>query len=492
MKLNWSRRELEFLGEPINPELPTKMNRTAGGGGKGSAPPPPDYAGAAEKQAQSSMEVTKYQTQANRPNIVTPWGQQTWTGDEDNNWTQTTTLTPDAEAALNSQLNMQRGRSDIANDLMPKARDAVTQQINYDAMSPLGSTPTQSQFQGMGNAPQLQTNLDTSGVPQMPGQFNAQGIPGMPTYDSNFVQGVQDQALNFMRPDMEQQQAALDSKLANQGIAYGSKAWETAQRRMADQQARDKYQALNTAMSQGNQMYSNQLAANQQGFNQADRSFSNNLGLNNQGFNQATQAFSLGNAALQNQNSMDLGNRTFNNQNMQNTFTQQQQNAEYQNRLRQQQIAESQMRQLQPLNNINALLTGQQVGMPSMPAFNTAQTSQPVQYLNAANSLGNYNMAAAQMNNASSNSMLGGAFGLAGQAAGGYLSNPMAFSDRRLKVGIKKIGKLGRFNLYRYRYVGSSVEQVGVMADEVKKLMPQAVKRHANGFDMVDYSMIGA
>jgi hypothetical protein len=85
--------------------------------------------------------------------------------------------------------------------------------------------------------------------------------------------------------------------------------------------------------------------------------------------------------------------------------------------------------------------------------------------------------------------MLGGAFGLGGQLGAASI---MSFSDRRLKVGIMKIGKLGQFNLYRYRYVGSSVEQVGVMADEVKKLIPQAVKRHANGYDMVDYSLIGA
>jgi len=241
----------------------------------------------------------------------------------------------------------------------------------------------------------------------------------MPTYDSNFVQDVQNQALDFMRPDMQRQQADLDAKLAGQGIAYGSRAWETAQRRMGDQQARDKFQALNTAMSQGNQMYANQLAANQQGFNQADRTFGNNLGLNSQGFNQATNLFSLGNAATQNQNALNMANNTFNNQTMQNQFAQQQQQANYQNTLRQQQIAEAQMRQLQPLNNINALLTGQQVGMPSMPTFNTAGAAQPVNYLGAAQSqygaeLSNYN---AQQ--AAGGALTSGLFGLGGAMLGG-------------------------------------------------------------------------
>lgn len=490
MKNYWSRRELEALGETINPELPDRLHKKVGGGGKGGkAPKPPDYAAAAREQGQSSMEVTKYQTQANRPTIETPWGTQSWRQDGDNNWVQTTTLAPDAKAALDSQMNMQKGRSDIANTLMPQAQSAVTNPIDYRGMKEFGSSPTQSNFQNMGVAPQLQTKLDTSGVPQLPGQFSAEGIPGMPKYDSAFVQDLQNQALGYMQPDIDQQQSSLDAKLASQGISFGSKAWETAQRRLGDQQARDKYQALTTALSQGNQMYANQLAANQQGFNQADRSFGNNLALNNQGFNQATQAFSLGNAAMQNQNAMNLQNTALNNQNMQNTFAQQQSIANYNNQLRQQQIAEAQMRQLQPLNNINALLTGQQVSMPQMPAFNTAQAAQPVQYLNAATQQGNYGLAATQMNNASDNSLLGGAFGLGGQLGAASI---MKFSDRRLKVGIKRIGKAGSLNIYQYRYVGSSDVQVGLMADEVKKIMPNAVKRHANGYDMVDYSMIGA
>jgi len=492
MKYNWSRRELEALGEPINLVLPTRLAPKAGGGGKGSAPPPPNYAAAAEAQGASSMEQTKYQTQANRPNIVTPWGSQTWSGGEDNNWTQTTNVDAQSKAALDSQMAMQRGRSDIANNLMPQAQESINKPINYDQMAQFGKTPEASNFEHMGQAPQLKTQLDSSGVPALPGQFSASGIPAMPSYDSAFVQNIKNQALDFMRPDAERQQSALDSKLANQGIAAGSNAYDSAQRRFGDQQARDKYQALNTAMSQGNQMYANQMTANHQGFNQASNTFANNMGLNNQGFNQNLAAFNFGNSAQQAQNAMNMGNSTFNNQTMQNDFAQQQNISNQQNTLRQQQIAEAQMRQLQPLNNINALMTGQQVGMPNMPAFNTASAAQPTQYLNAANMQGQVQMQQQQMNNASSNSMLGGAMGLAGQLGAGYMAGPMAFSDRRLKVDAKKIGKHGTLNIYRYRYAGSSDEHVGFMADEVKKVFPGAVKRHANGYEMVDYSMVGA
>jgi len=31
----------------------------------------------------------------------------------------------------------------------------------------------------------------------------------------------------------------------------------------------------------------------------------------------------------------------------------------------------------------------------------------------------------------------------------------------------------------------------GVMADEIKKIKPEAVVRHQNGYDMVNYAMLG-
>lgn len=450
--------------------LPERAFRSLGGrmtlegGGKGgSAPPAPDYTGAAQAQAQSSAETTNMANYANRPTINTPFGGQNWTteatidpgtGQAVTKWTQNTTLTPKSQAALDSQLAMQQGRSDIANRLMPRAEKAVMSDIDYGSMAQAGKAPTQSNFQSLGAAPQLETNFQQN----------------TPEYNQAYVQDLQNQALNYMRPDQEHQQELLASKLANQGITAGSEAYNTAMRQMADQQARDKYQALNTAMSQGSQMYNNQLAGNAQRMN----------------------ALSLGNQAIGQQQGLEQNVAQFNNTNAQNIFAQQQNIANYQNQLRQQQIAEAQQRQLQPLNNINALLTGQQVGMPQMPSFNANQASQPVNYLGAAQSLGNYNMQNAQMQNASANSATSGAFQLGGAALGAA----MMMSDKRLKTNVKKImdikvnGKT--LGWYRYQYLGSSCWYEGVMAQEVKKEIPEAVKRHNSGFDMVDYAQLGA
>ena len=452
--------------------LPERAFRSLGGrmtlegGGKGSsAPPAPDYTGAAQAQAQSSAETTNMANYANRPTINTPFGGQNWTteatidpgtGQAVTKWTQNTTLAPASQKALDSQLAMQQGRSDIANSLMPQAQAAVTKPIDYSAMSPAGTTPTASNFQSLGAAPQLNTNFQQN----------------IPTYDKAYVQDLQNQALEYMRPDQEHQQELMASKLANQGITAGSEAYNTAMRQMADQQSRDKYNALNTAMSQGSQMYNNQLAGNAQAMN----------------------ALSLGNQAIGQQQGLEQNAAQFNNTNAQNVFAQQQNIANYQNQLRQQQIAEAQQRQLQPLNNINALLTGQQVGMPQMPSFNANQAAQPVNYLGAAQAAGNYSLQQQAMNNASQNTATSGAFGLGGSLLGAGAM--MMMSDKRLKTNIKKImdikvnGKT--LGWYRYQYLGSSCWYEGVLAQEVKKEIPEAVKRHHSGFDMVDYAQLGA
>ncbi len=64
------------------------------------------------------------------------------------------------------------------------------------------------------------------------------------------------------------------------------------------------------------------------------------------------------------------------------------------------------------------------------------------------------------------------------------------WSDRRLKRNIHKIGQLENgLNVYTFNYIWDSALTVGVMADEVRKVKPEAVI-NINGFDLVDYSKI--
>lgn len=71
-------------------------------------------------------------------------------------------------------------------------------------------------------------------------------------------------------------------------------------------------------------------------------------------------------------------------------------------------------------------------------------------------------------------------------------SRPVTFSDRRLKKDITRVtAHYGGFGIYRFKYLWSDIENVGVMAQEVRRTMPKAVVRGADGFLRVDYAAIG-
>jgi hypothetical protein len=65
-------------------------------------------------------------------------------------------------------------------------------------------------------------------------------------------------------------------------------------------------------------------------------------------------------------------------------------------------------------------------------------------------------------------------------------------SDVRLKHDITPVGELASgLGLYRYRYLWSDTAYVGVMAQEVAEVVPEAVRRGADGYLRVDYSRLG-
>jgi hypothetical protein len=65
-------------------------------------------------------------------------------------------------------------------------------------------------------------------------------------------------------------------------------------------------------------------------------------------------------------------------------------------------------------------------------------------------------------------------------------------SDIRLKRDIVPVGQLANgLRLYRYRYVWSPTLYVGVMAQEVRDVVPTAVVRGRDGYLRVDYRQLG-
>ncbi len=77
-----------------------------------------------------------------------------------------------------------------------------------------------------------------------------------------------------------------------------------------------------------------------------------------------------------------------------------------------------------------------------------------------------------------------------GYTAAGSLT--FSFSDMRLKRDIVELTRLGNgIGLYRYRYSWSDQLYVGVMAQEVAKIVPDAVLRGADGYLRVNYARLG-
>lgn len=375
------------------------------------APEAPDYTGAAEKQAASSREVTEQQTWANRPDQVTPFGNQTWqstptkdptTGQTLNRWTQTTTLDPEMQAALDDQQRLQAQRSNLAEGMYGRVAQEYSQAPDYSNYEQLGSTPQAMSFGGGDRYSQEAEDA-------LMGRFESRNAK-----------------------QFEQSSEGLRTKLYNMGLKEGDEAYdramETETNRQTDARTQAQYQASIGAGQEAARMQGMDLSAGQA------------------------------------------------------QYGQQMSSANYQNTLRQQQIAEDMQRRGYSLNEINAILTGQQVGMPNMPSFNQAQRSDATQYSQAAQQTGQANLDAFNASQAGINSAIQGASSVAGAA--------MMFSESDGKdfyfIGQNREGR--NIYLYRYKWDDEKVPfRAGVMAEENPDLVSiEPITRRKQ----VDYSRV--
>jgi hypothetical protein len=85
-----------------------------------------------------------------------------------------------------------------------------------------------------------------------------------------------------------------------------------------------------------------------------------------------------------------------------------------------------------------------------------------------------------------------GLFGGGGALGGGVAMGLGTFmaSDKRLKTDIEKVGKTDAgLPIYTYKYKGDNKTQMGVMAQDVEKKTPKAVKE-VGGFKAVNYALV--
>ena len=206
-----------------------------------SPPPPPDYVGAAQAQGVANKESAIASNLLSNPNVYSPYGNQTFAGGEDGTRpTMTQTLTPEAQATLTQQQQVQRQLAELGGQGVQTAQGVM-------------GTPF-----GFGG-PQVQTGLDTSGIALMP--VNA-GMTG------------QDAIMSRLEPMQQRQRVSQETALTNQGLRPGMEAYDNGMR----------------DFTQGQNDLKTQAAL--QGINL-------DMSANNQGFNQALQGGQFGNTAQQ-------------------------------------------------------------------------------------------------------------------------------------------------------------------------------------------------
>lgn len=503
---------------------------------KKSTPAAPDYTAAAQQSAASSAAVTNQQTYANRADQVTPWGTQSWnpsstvdpsTGQAVTKWTQTTTLSPAQQAALDSQQNIQQQQSQIASTLTGRVAQEEETPMDWSSLTAFANAPTAGNGSAVTNPygfnpssintslqqpTAQQTSLGNTGQTQGSIDYgnNLGGVSTGAQNSSNAAQAAYAQATSRLDPQWQHQQQDLQTSLANQGISENSDAYTRAMQDFNNSKTDAYNQASNSAtqagVNQGQTQYNEDMGLAQQQASQAQNQGAFANAAQNQQYQQALSsgqfantanqnAFGMGNTAQQQQLAAQVQQQQLGLGQEQQGFAQSQaaqgqnynqqlQSSTFQNQLRNQQLTDAMQQRGFSLNEIQALLNGQQVGTPTFGGYNTAASSAATDYSGAASNQYGASMDAYNAGQATTNALIGAA-GSAGSAA-------MMFSDRRVKADVRRIGThpIG-VGLYSYRYIGERGRRVGVMAQEVRRVAPHLVASH-RGVLMVDYAALAA
>jgi hypothetical protein len=420
------------------------------------APPAPDYRAAAEQTAQGNFENLLWQTFANRPNQVTPWGSSSWSYGPAAGGQQPrpapapgprapSPSTPTARPSGGSPQSPYYGGFSPENDSFtpapprsPGAPAPAPRAPGTQPAGPGGFSPNNPQqwTQTIALDPRLQAALDSQLRVQTGRSQGAEGLlrqatgnfqspmnwSGLPRGASrlgdasDYRDRAQAAVEKLQRPDLDRRRAAVQTQLANQGITQGSEAWKTAMEDVNDAESRAQLMAIGE-------------------------------GRNEAGF----------------MNTTDINTGQFNNLN------------------RQQYLAEALTRRGQPLNELNALLNGQQVQSPQMPSYTPAGRTDGPNYSGAAQQQYGATADIFNYNNARNNSMTNAAIN----------AGMMMFSDIRLKKDIVYLFTLENgIKVYKYRMLGKDAPELGVIAQEVQQIMPDAVAVDASGLLKVDYSKV--
>lgn len=241
-------------------------------GGKSAPATPPDYVGQAQATAAGNLNAARAQTQANRINQVTPYGTIKYTqgnGQFDQ---------AGYDAAVNKYQSQQR-----------QLQQNAGLQEYYGKTGQLLSAPDRNSF--MQNPDQWSSEIQLSDTGQQ--LLDAQnrtslGMAGLQDqamqrladssaqpFDTSGLIDINDQTgmgawdkysnllMQRLNPDLDTQQAALDTKLANQGLTQGSEGWGTQQQQFGKQRNDANVAAQLAGAQIQNQFFNQAIAGNQ-------------------------------------------------------------------------------------------------------------------------------------------------------------------------------------------------------------------------------------
>ena len=491
------------------------------------APPTPDYVGAAKQQGIDNLTAARQSNIMSNPNMYTPFGNQTVTYSSptfDQSAYETALAKYNADkidpnayyrTGEGGQTTFDQGSFDLANakrgaaptregfmtgggqptvtqTLTPQAQQTLeSQQRVQTALANLGEvgianaydtlsrpfTPTsvdiKKDFGGYGAVPladqyglaQAKTAADTYGLAQR--QIDTSGLTQMPT---NSGINAQQAILARLDPTIQAGDVSFRQTLANQGLAPGTAAYDAAYR--------NRQMGINDLYSQAALQGINiDMAARQQGLNEK----LSQAGLYNtavgQNFGQGITADQLANAVV-GQN-YGQGMTTQGTQ-----YSQALNKAQFQNTAQQQQLAQDLALRAQPINEVIGLMGGSQIQLPQFQGYQGTSVA-PAPTFAGTQAQGQADMTRYGIQQAGNNAMTQGLFSALGTAA---MFAPK-FSDRRLKSNIVQVGT-HPFGIGIYEYDIFGNRERGVMADEVAKVMPEAIVPHESGFMMVNYGKL--
>ena len=428
-------------------------------------PKPPDPWETASAQSQADMFKGAWDFTNKNISEFTPYGSKTYEQSGTNKvydpftrqyidvptYSSTISLSPGEQSILDKNTQLRSNIGDIGVSQSARLMDHLGRPMDMSNLQAWNAGP---------QAPGLKTSFGDAGPIQKTLKGEDIRQDQMPTDR----QAVERAMLDRWEQDARKQNMAQEATMAARGLSPGGQGYSD----MQDAQSRARTDAGNQAFLASGA----ESRAAQDAYNTAAQ----------QRFGQGAAQGAFANQSQAQQFQQLLQAAGFSNEAMMQVFQMMGQQADRGNALRQSQFGENVALRNQPINEIMAMLSGAQVNNPNLSAYNPASTQGvPIGQM----FYDNFNARSQQAQNS-----LAGIADI-GSAVAGALPWASWLSDRRAKTDIVPIGaSLAGAPLYTFRYwTDMDTVHIGVMADEVKKIHPDAVHL-VDGFDHVDYGVL--